>query len=469
MLIGRKNEQQRLRDAYESEYSEFVAVYGRRRVGKTFLIRETFDYKFTFQHSGLANSTRNKQLKAWCDSLAEYGMDIKSMPTNWMDAFCMLKALINKSAEKKKVVFIDELPWMDTHASGLIPALEHFWNSWASARKDVCLIICGSATSWIINKIVKNKGGLHNRVDYKIPLRPFTLSECEQYMKSRKVSMSRKQLVEGYMIMGGVPFYWKAMQKGLSLAQNIDQNFFTPGGELYEEFDALYASLFKRPEGYIKVVKLLSGKRSGLTRNELIKIGKFVDNGNFGQLLKDLESYGFIRCYNIIGNEKKDAVYQLIDPFTIFYYEFMSGNSRKDPQFWSHSLNKPVYNTWCGLSFERVCMLHVEQIKQALGISGIISGVYSWRSVNSKPGVQIDMLIDRDDDVVSICEMKYTSNPWEMQASDLEDVLRKEEVFKRESRTSKTTHKVLVSANGVKRNEYSDDIQKIVTLDDLFK
>lgn len=468
MLIGRKYEQQRLMDAYHSEYSEFVAVYGRRRVGKTFLIRETFGYKFTFQHSGLAKSTRAKQLKAWRDSLTEAGMVVKRTPSNWLDAFNLLKELICKSNEKKKVIFIDELPWMDTHASGLIPALEHFWNSWASARKDICLIICGSATSWIINKIVKNRGGLHNRIDYKIPLRPFSLSECEQYMKSRKVNMSRKQLIEGYMIMGGIPFYWKAMQKGLSLAQNIDQNFFSPEGELYEEFDALYASLFKRPEGYIKIVSLLSGKRCGMTRNELINKGKFVDNGSFGQMLKDLESCGFIRSYNILGKEKKDSIYQLLDPFTIFYYEFISDNTRKDASFWSHSLNTPTYYTWCGLSFERICMLHTEQIKRALGISGIISGIYSWRSVTSKPGAQIDMLIDRDDDVISMCEMKYTITPWEMQASDLDDILRKEDVFRRETGTSKTIHKVLVSANGVKRNEYSDDIQNVITADELF-
>ena len=469
MLVGRQYEQKRLLEAYKSEYSEFVAVYGRRRVGKTFLIRETFGYKFTFQHSGVAASTRVKQLKAWRDSLTACGLKVRRTPGNWLDAFGLLKVLIEQSKEKKKVIFIDELPWMDTHASGLIPALEHFWNSWASARKDICLIICGSATSWIINKIVKNKGGLHNRVDYKIALRPFTLCECEQYMKSRKVSMSRKQLMEGYMIMGGVPFYWKAMQKGLSLAQNIDKNFFTPEGELYDEFDALYASLFKKPEGYIKVVKLLSEKRSGLTRNELIRGGKFTDNGNFGQILKDLESCGFIRSYNVMGNVRRDAVYQLIDPFTIFYYEFMSENTRRDPKFWTHTLNKPLYYTWCGLSFERVCLLHVEQIKRALGISGMVSGVYAWRSTKSKPGAQIDMLIDRDDDVISLCEMKYTTTPWEMLPSDVDGILNKEAVLRKESGTTKSIHKVLISANGVKRNENSDEMQNILTGNDLFE
>lgn len=468
MLIGRKYEQQRLREAFTSEYSEFVVVYGRRRVGKTFLVRETFDYKFTFQHSGVAQSPRSEQLRAWLGSLRQAGLSVKKAPANWFDAFDLLRQLISQSTDAKKVVFIDELPWMDTHASGLIPALEHFWNAWASARKDVCLIVCGSATSWIINKIVRNRGGLHNRVGYKIALQPFTLCECEQYMFSRNITLTRKQLAEGYMVMGGVPFYWKAMQKGMSLAQNIDACFFAPGGELCDEFDALYASLFQRPEAYIKVVQNLSRKRGGMTRNELLAAGKFVDNGNFTQVLKDLENCGFIRCYNVIGNAKKEAVYQLIDPFTIFYYEFMRENTRRDPQFWSHSNNKPMYYSWRGLSFERVCMLHVNQIKRALGISGIISGVYSWRSSQSHPGAQIDLLIDRDDDVIDLCEMKFTTTPWEMQAADSEDILHKQEVFRRETATQKAIHIILVSAAGLKPNQYSADIQNVVTLDDLF-
>ncbi len=468
MLIGRKYEQQRLREAFNSEYSEFVVVYGRRRVGKTFLVRETFDYTFTFQHSGVAQSPRAEQLRAWRGSLRQAGLTVNKAPANWFDAFDLLKQLINQSTDAKKVVFIDELPWMDTHASGLIPALEHFWNSWASARKDVCLIVCGSATSWIINKIVMNRGGLHNRVGYKIALRPFTLCECEQYMASRNISLTRKQLTEGYMVMGGIPFYWKAMQKGLSLAQNIDACFFTPGGEFCDEFDALYASLFQYPDAYIKVVQNLSRKRSGMTRNELIVAGKFVDNGNFTQVLKDLETCGFIRCYNVIGNIKKEALYQLIDPFTIFYYEFMRENTHRDPQFWSHSLNKPMYYSWRGLTFERVCMLHTDQIKRALGISGVISGVYSWRSSQSHPGAQIDLLIDREDDVIDLCEMKYTITPWEMQASDYEDILRKQEVFMRETATTKAIHIVLVSATGIKPNQYSECLQNVVTLDDLF-
>lgn len=468
MIIGRKYEQQRLKEAFASEESEFVAVYGRRRVGKTFLVRETFQYDLTFQHSGLAQSDKKQQLKAWTISLKNHGLQVKRIPSNWIDAFELLKELINRSREKKKIVFIDELPWMDTHASGLIPALEHFWNSWASARNDVLLIVCGSATSWIINKILKNKGGLHNRISYKIALRPFSLRECEQYMISRGIRLTRKQLTEGYMLMGGIPFYWKSMQKGLSLAQNIDQIFFSPEGELYEEFDALYASLFRHPADYIKVVELLANKRKGLTRNALITNGKFIDNGNFGQILKDLESCGFIRSYHSYGKVKKETLYQLIDPFTIFYYEFIRENSHNDTKYWTHSLNTPTYTTWCGLSFERVCLLHIEQIKRVLGISGIISSVCSWQSSSNVPGAQIDLLIDREDGVIDLCEMKYTTLPWNMEEKDWNAQLQKADVLVREAKISKAIHHVLISANGATQNPYSSEFQNIITLDDLF-
>ena len=258
MLIGREKEQQRLLQAVNEEDSMFVALYGRRRVGKTYLVRETFGNSFTFYHTGLAKSPMKKQLAAWRLSLREYGLKKANLPRTWLDAFDALKEIIRKSDEPKKIIFIDELPWMDTQRSGFIPALEHFWNGWASARKDIILIVCGSATSWIIKKILKNKGGLHDRVNTKIHLQPFTLNECEQYASHRKLGMNRRQLIECYMIMGGIPFYWSKLERSLSLSQNIDNLFFNPDGELHDEFDALYASLFKNPDPYITVVQTLT-------------------------------------------------------------------------------------------------------------------------------------------------------------------------------------------------------------------
>ena len=222
MIIGRKKELEQLKEAYNSEYSEFIAVYGRRRVGKTFLVREAFGYKFAFQHAGLSNSNMKKQLAAWKSSLADAGAKTKTTPKNWIDAFDLLKELIRNSEERKKVIFIDEMPWMDTKRSEFVPALEHFWNGWASSRKDVLLIICGSATSWIINKVIKNHGGLHNRVTHKVHLKPFTLKECEEYAESLNLKFTRRQVMECYMVMGGVPFYWSLINKLLGMAQHID-------------------------------------------------------------------------------------------------------------------------------------------------------------------------------------------------------------------------------------------------------
>ncbi|MBR1557227.1 MAG: ATP-binding protein [Prevotella sp.] len=471
MIIGRTEEQQELRRAYESEYSEFVAVYGRRRVGKTFLVRETFGYQFTFTHTGLAKKNTKAQLANFQTSLRSQGMPKAPMPENWLQAFVLLEELLQKSTDKKKVVFIDELPWMDAPRSSFLMALEHFWNGFASARKDILLIVCGSATSWIINKIVKNHGGLHNRITYSIPLQPFTLNECEQYAKSLKLEMNRRQIVECYMIMGGVPFYWSKLKRGKSLAQNIDDLFFAKTGGLRDEFSQLYASLFLRPERYIKVVEVLGTKKVGMTRTEIVSSGKAVSNGKLTSVLEDLEYCGFIRKYYSIGKKTKDAIYQLIDNYTLFYYKYIAGNTINDEHFWSKNLGAPLYNAWSGLAFERVCLLHSRQIKDKLGISGVITSEYSWRTdkTDEHPGVQIDLLIDRSDDTITICEMKFTREPFAISHDYDEKLQMRKAIFRSETGTTKALHIALVSYAGLVRNAYSDDIQNQVTADDLFK
>ena len=469
MIVGRILEKEKLMKAYESEYSQFVTVYGRRRVGKTFFVRETLDYKFTFEHAGLAKSSMKKQLKAWQSSLKEAGANVPLAKT-WIDAFDQLKDVIKNSTENKKVIFIDEMPWMDTFHSGFIPALEHFWNGWASGRKDVLLVVCGSATSWVINKLVKNHGGLRGRVTTKINIKPFTLQECELYATANKLGMSRRQILENYMIMGGVPFYWTFMDRSKSLAQNIDSIFFNPEGELHNEYDDLYASLFRNPDSYIKVIHALGIKKVGMSREELIETINISDNGKLSTILEDLEYCGFIRKYNHIGFKKKNAIYQLIDPFTLFYYKFMQNNERNDENFWSHNQGTPLYYNWCGLAFERVCLAHVPQIKSNLGITGIISNVCSWRSTDSKneKGAQIDLVIERDDNVIDICEVKYTKEKYTVDSTYNEVIQNKKARFIQELQTSKAVHLVLISASEVQKNEFSDEFQKIILADSLF-
>lgn len=474
MIIGRKKELAQLRDAYESEYSEFVAVYGRRRVGKTFLVREAFDYKFTFQHAGLAKSTMRKQFIAWKSSLADAGHKVGATPKSWIEAFDMLKDLIRNSTESKKVIFIDEMPWMDTKRSDFIPALEHFWNGWASGRKDVLLIICGSATSWIINKVIKNHGGLHNRVTYKVHLKQFTLNECQQYADNLKLGMTQRQILECYMVMGGVPFYWSFINRRFGLAQNIDSIFFDEDAALKGEFDELYSSLFREPESYITIVTTLGTKKAGMTREELSREGNLPENGRLTQALEDLEYCGFIRKYRQFGKKVKGTIYQLTDFYTLFYFKYIQKNERGDKQFWSKSLNTPMHSTWCGLAFERVCLLHVDQIKSALSIGGVQSSEASWVSTQNRTddasirGAQIDLLIDRNDDVIDICEMKYYAGEFVMDETEANRIANRILRLREETGTDKAIHAVLVTTKGLKRNAYSDVIQAVVTMADLF-
>jgi len=472
MLIGRKEEQRVLHDAAKSEYSEFVAVYGRRRVGKTFLVRETFGYRFTFQHAGVANGNLATELSAFSDSLSDAGLKSFDKPKNWMEAFNLLKEVIRQSNESKKIIFIDELSWMDTPNSSMIQALENFWNGWASARKDVLLIVCASATSWIIDKVVHNKGGLYNRLTAQIYVRPFTLAECREYIKERNIVFDTYQILECYMIMGGIPYYWKLLKKGLSLAQNIDDIFFTDKAPLKNEFDYLYASLFRNPEDYISIVSALGSKKTGMTRDEIIAATGLANSGGLSKKLEELESCDFIRKYHAFGNKKKGTVYQLIDNYTLFYFKFLSDGS-SDPRFWSNSINTPKINAWSGLAFERVCLLHVDCIKEKLGISGVLTEVNAWSCApnpdNGIFGSQIDLLIVRADRIIDVCEMKYCALEYTVTEKFTMSMRRKISDLINVTHTKYAIHPIIATPYGIIDNAYAGEVQAVITAEDLFK
>ena len=291
-------------------------------------------------------------------------------------------------------------------------------------------------------------------------------------MKSRGITLTRKQILEGYMVFGGVPYYWSLLSRGASITQEINRLIFSDDGDLHDEFEMLYASLFKKPEPYIKVIKLLAKKKMGMTRQELITEGKLEDNGALTDILKDLEWCGFIRGYSMLGKRVKHEVYQLIDHYTLFYYEFIH-EQRHGSNFWQAMQGKPAYNTWCGLAFERVCLWHIEQIKTKLGISGILTNEYAWHCKADKdtqrPGVQIDLLIDRRDQVINLCEMKYSINPFEITGRYNDEMQERKELFRSSTKTRKALHLTMVTTYGLKNNAYSGMIQSEVVLDDLFK
>src|SRR5574344_295598 len=471
MIISRQNEQKILQNALNSKQSEFVAIYGRRRIGKTFLVREVLGTYFLFSHTGVANKKTELQLEAFCDSLKTSGYKITNKPKDWFEAFSLLKEFIAGSKNKKKVIFLDELSWMDTARSNLLTALEFFWNGWASARKDVVLVVCASSTSWIIDNLIHNKGGLHNRLTGQIHLNPFNLNECDQLAKANGLILDHMDVLKYYMALGGVPFYWNLLKKGYSVAQNMDSIFFNPDAPLRDEYQYLYASLFKKPEVYMTIVKALTKKKSGMSRLELLDETHLNNSGIFTKKLEELEQCGFIRKYYEFGKQKKDAIYQLIDSFTLFYFRFLEKRP-SDPHFWSNSLGTPKINTWQGLAFERVCLLHTEQIKMKLEIGGVLTEVHSWYCTADEDkglnGSQIDLLICRKDHVINICEMKYYDGPYTMSKSDYESIQNKINDFRLATNTRYALHPTLITSFGAKKNSYSDQMQALITADDLF-
>ena len=464
-IIGRENEIKLLTEYENSGKAEFVTIYGRRRVGKTFLIRELFGNKFTFEVSGIVEGEGIDQLKVFTEALMRYGAKIITPPADWFEAFAYLEQLLSKQKRKKRcIVFIDEMPCFDTHGSKFVMALDHFWNGWASARRDILLIVCGSATSWVLDKIVHNRDGLHNRVTYRIRLDPFTLRECEEYARSRGLEYTRDQIAECYMILGGIPMYWRFLERGRSVAQNIDEMFFSGSEKLENEFDELYASLFEHPEPYLAVVTALAKKKCGMTRDEVSRASGVENSGALSRYLKVLEQCGFIRRFSELGKRTKGAVFQLIDNFTLFYFRFMEPNTSNDRHYWSAMSDTRTHSTWAGLAFERLYLQHIDGIRHALGISGVLANVHSWRNANA----QIDLLIDRRDGIINICEMKYWAGQYVMTAADDASLANKKAELKASAKTRKAVHLTMVTSFGVKPNAYSHNVQSFVTLDDLF-
>ena len=471
-LVGRVVEQQLLESYLQSGRSEFIAVYGRRRVGKTFLIRQVIGDKASFTISGMENVSTNDQLLNFKIALNRYGaMDQEC--TNWLEAFDLLIRYLESLPDGNKIVFIDEMPWLDTPSSRFVSSLEHFWNDWASARNDIKLIVCGSATSWMMDNLINNHGGLHNRVTHQLLLEPFTLGECREYFTRYGFGYSEREIVDCYMVLGGIPYYFSLMNSADSVAQNIDRLFFSPTGELRYEMTNLFRSLFRHSESYVSIVEALSKKSKGLTRSELLEITKLNNNARFTKMLDELEYCRFIRKYQDYGNKSRQTTYQLIDSFVHFYYSIIAKNPYQDEHFWSHSILSPAYHAWSGFAFEILCLNHIRQIKSALGISGIQSQVYSWRApkdmvaVNNK-GAQIDLLIDRADNCINVCEIKFAMDKYIISKAYEETLRNKLYLFSQNIGKRKTLRMTMITTYGVLQNQHSHILQNEITLEQLF-
>ena len=475
-IVGRKREIEELRSLYESNKPEFVAIYGRRRVGKTFLIKEMFQYKMTFYHSGLSpfdkdrKITMRDQLEAFYASLQRYGMEESSCPKSWMEAFRLLGELLDRLDDgKRQLIFIDELPWMDTPRSKFLMAFEHFWNTWGAWRDRVMLIVCGSATSWMLDNLINSKGGLYDRLTWQIKLSPFTLGECKEFFKAKNVAMSPYDIVECYMILGGIPYYLNYLQRGKSLSQNIDLLFFNRNAKLGSEFQRLFGSLFVNPDDYMSVVRLLAKRHVGYTRDEIAEKLGMTSGGTFSKMLEALAASDFIVSYHPFGTSQKEIRYKLTDSFCQFYLRFVDGPIQTDESFWLHHQNTPQLNAWRGIAFEQVCFSHVSKIKKAMGVEGVASSESAWiiRGDDEKKGAQIDMLIVRDDHVVNLCEMKYLSKTYEPNAEDEQTFRERIATLQEQLSFKHTVHMTLVTTIGLKQNAHSGVFQQLVTIEQL--
>jgi AAA+ ATPase superfamily predicted ATPase len=470
-IIGRIPEQRQLSRLLESPEAELLALYGRRRVGKTFLIRNAYEKQLLFEFSGVHQVSQKKQLELFGKALTQASRFPLGAPANWTQAFDQLTAFLEPKIKKqKKVIFIDEFPWLHTPRSGFREAFEQFWNMWASRQKNLVVVICGSAAAWMIKHIINNRGGLHNRVTCKMRLLPFTLAESEAFLKSRHIQLDRYQLIQLYMVMGGVPQYLKTVDRGDSLTTAVDRICFSPDGFLHHEFKNLFQSLFESSQNHMEVVKALAKIRIGLTRNELLKACNLQTGGGTTQLLDELRESGFIEAYAPFGKSSKDAVYKLIDEFSLFYFKFMADGKIQGPGSWTSFSSSSSWSSWCGFAFEQICLKHIAQIKHALGISGVYSEHYLWRhSSVSDEGAQIDLLIDRQDQCINVCEMKFSRYEYEVTKKYAQDLERKLRVFQSSTRTKKTLFLTMVTTHGLKNSaNYRGLIQKEVTMDSLF-
>jgi hypothetical protein len=471
-IAGRQAEIALLQSLLTKDEPSFVAVYGRRRVGKTYLIRQVYEANIVFECSGVFKENMRRQLENFWRSLNEANPQAQppSPPKTWIEAFFQLRAYLNtQKQETKKVIFLDEIPWFETPRSGFLAALDNFWNQYCTKRTDIILVICGSAASWIIDKVINSKGGLHNRLTNRILLMPLTLGETKAFFELKNVKLSLRDIAQVYMCVGGVPFYLKDIKAGESVPQILDQLFYHQQAILKNEFNNLYAALFRNNTVHEKVIVALASKNKGLTRNEIIAVTGINGGGGLSIVIEELVQCGFVIPIYPINKTKEDCLYRLVDEYSLFYCKFLrDGKTRSS---WSQIIASQVYKTWSGYAFENLCFKHTQQIKKALGISGVITNEYSYLTKGdaNQQGVQIDMIIDRSDNCINILEAKFHNTEYEVSEAYAQQLLDKATIFKERTRSKKNIFITMLTVLGVKKNEhYLTAVANQLFLDDLF-
>jgi uncharacterized protein len=476
-LIGREPEILSLKEAMDSPRAELIAVYGRRRVGKTFLIRTVYEQNIVFELTGLKDANLVDQLDNFSDTLAAtFKPPIPlERPIKWMQAFRQLIHFIEAdNRTDKKVIFLDEFPWLDTTKSGFLQAFDHFWNNWASRQANLIVVICGSAASWMIQNIVRNKGGLHNRLTRRIRLSPFNLYETERLLKQQGVVLERYQILELYMALGGIPQYLMDIKAGESPIQTIDRLCFTNEGWLRHEFQDLYPALFDNAEKHLEVVRALGEKPNGMSRSNIMETCGMTTGGTLSTVLDELLQSGFISDYVPYGKTTRDIIYKLTDEYSLFYLKFIENSKTMGSGTWLAKSTGASYATWCGYAFENICLKHTPQIKKALGIAAVYTEHSIWRykskASDDTGGAQIDLLFDRNDRCINLIEIKFSVKEFTIEKKYAEELRNKRWVFMDRTQTKKSVFLTMLTTFGVKTNEhYLGVVQNQIRMDALFE
>ena len=485
-VVAREEQVEDINKVISSDQAELLALYGRRRVGKTFLVRKTCENKkgtVYLNITGTKDGSKSEQIQHFLEQFGEVFLDgiIPQTVNSWDEAFKLLNNAIKKIEKNKKVViFLDELPWLATPKSKLLQAIDYYWNQHWSWNPAVKLIVCGSSASWIIRKIIKNKGGLHNRVTKEIHLKPFNLKQTKTFLKYLGLKLNNKQILKIYLVTGGIPFYLMFLEKGLSADQLIEKIAFREKAPLLTEFDKLFSSLFKNHESYVEILRHLARHPTGISRAELLdKVGESLNGQGGTKKLNALQESDFIIEFKPHFNSKKGVYYKLIDEYTLFYFRWIEPIRQTLQAFsldegnWIEAQSSAEWRAWSGLAFEAVCYKHISQIRKALDISPT-AVANSWRYVPSKgkddQGAQVDLLFDRKDGVISLCEIKYTEKPFVIDKQYARNLLNKQKVFLSRTKTKKQLFISLIASGGAKDNLYFEDfIDSMVVFDDLFK
>jgi uncharacterized protein len=462
-FIGRKEELAQINKLIKSSKSELCAVLGRRRIGKTYFIEHAIKDNLFFKFSGKYEAPILIQLERFSYEI-HMQLNLLHLPVlkSWFDAFNLLKKELQSSRKrKKKVIFLDEFPWMSTKNSYFIAAFSDFW-AWAVLQKNIVVIICGSAGSWMIKNIFKNRGSLYNRVTSRIHLSPFTLEEVTLFLKAKRIDYNTSTIIKLYMLMGGTPFYLDQLDTGESLDQAIDRLFFRKNAVLKLEFNELFVSLFGSSSAYEQIVKILSDNTYGLDRNTIVKLSKMTSGGRLSNIIEELETAGFITSYVPYGKNKRNTIYKLTDPYVLFYLKYVQKTVINSKNIWHYLTNTPSWHAWSGLAFENLCMIHISEIKKQLGISGVFSNESLWwhKGNETMNGAQIDLLIDRADNIINICEIKYTSDRFIVDKKYDSNLQNKISSFKHFSKTRKSIFVTFITVNGIIENKFTLDYLK---------